>query len=342
MKSFMKLRMLSLAAAVMLMGTTAGAYAAPTTQNNGSACPTITNCGTLTSKCLTLVDCSSLINSLNTCAKPAGTEDKTNEAGTADNANLVYGLLTKSAQPNNCDTTTTTKAAAKEAAKPAASAPANETAQPENNAPANVQSDKTAGNTTNSCPVGVQNILNNFLNKCGWNLNINTFCPQTPVKETPAQPTTPTQPTKPTTPAQPTTPTKPTQPTTPTPSNQSFEQQVVNLVNEQRAANGLKPLTLNTKLSNVARLKSQDMHDNNYFSHTSPTYGSPFDMMKSFGISYRAAGENIAMGYATPEAVMNGWMNSPGHRANILNPSFTQIGVGYVASGHYWTQEFIG
>ena len=122
----------------------------------------------------------------------------------------------------------------------------------------------------------------------------------------------------------------------------SFEQQVVTLVNQQRAANGLAPLTLNIQLSNAARAKSQDMHDNKYFSHTSPTYGSPFDMLKKFGISYRTAGENIAMGYASPEAVVNGWMNSPGHRANILNASFTQIGVGYVADGNYWTQEFIG
>ena len=84
------------------------------------------------------------------------------------------------------------------------------------------------------------------------------------------------------------------------------------------------------------------MKDNQYFSHTSPTYGSPFDMMKRFGIAYRTAGENIAMGYQTPEAVVDGWMNSDGHRANILNASFTQIGVGYVADGHYWTQMFIG
>ncbi|NCB73749.1 MAG: hypothetical protein EOM51_03265 [Clostridia bacterium] len=124
--------------------------------------------------------------------------------------------------------------------------------------------------------------------------------------------------------------------------NESFEQQVLALVNEQRAAIGLSPLTLSTELSNVARVKSQDMSDNNYFSHTSPSYGSPFDMLKTFGISYRTAGENIAMGYATPQAVMNAWMNSAGHRANILNASFTQIGIGYVADGNYWTQEFIG
>ena len=150
---------------------------------------------------------------------------------------------------------------------------------------------------------------------------------------------------------------KPSESVTPTPSasttptsdsgsvsvdNQSFEQQVLELVNEQRAAIGLSPLTLSTELSNAARAKSQDMSDNNYFSHTSPSYGSPFDMLKSFGISYSTAGENIAMGYATPQAVMNAWMNSAGHRANILNSSFTQIGIGYVADGNYWTQEFIG
>lgn len=83
----------------------------------------------------------------------------------------------------------------------------------------------------------------------------------------------------------------------------------------------------------------------NYFDHTSPTYGSPFDMMKQFGISYRTAGENIAMGQTSPQQVMQGWMNSSGHRANILNSSFTQIGVGIAknAKGQYiWTQQFIG
>jgi uncharacterized protein YkwD len=84
------------------------------------------------------------------------------------------------------------------------------------------------------------------------------------------------------------------------------------------------------------------MVDKNYFSHTSPTYGSPFDMMKTFGITYHTAGENIAYGYPTPESVVNGWMNSEGHRKNILNSSFTEIGVGYVSNGNYWTQMFIG
>lgn len=122
----------------------------------------------------------------------------------------------------------------------------------------------------------------------------------------------------------------------------SFEQEVIRLVNEIRVENGLRELTYDWELARVARYKSQDMKDNKYFSHTSPVYGSPFQMMKSFGIKYRSAGENIAKGYATPQAVVDGWMNSPGHRANILNSSFTHIGVGYVADGKYWTQMFIG
>ena len=122
----------------------------------------------------------------------------------------------------------------------------------------------------------------------------------------------------------------------------SFEREVVQLVNEHRVQNGLQPLTENWELSRVARYKSQDMVDNRYFSHTSPTYGSPFQMIRAFGLSYRTAGENIAYGQRTPQAVVNAWMNSSGHRANILNASYTQIGVGYVANGHYWTQMFIG
>ena len=120
-----------------------------------------------------------------------------------------------------------------------------------------------------------------------------------------------------------------------------YEQEVIRLVNEIRAENGLKALTYDWELSRVARYKSQDMKDNGYFSHTSPVYGTPFQMIKNFGISYRSAGENIAKGYSTPQAVVNGWMNSSGHRANILNANYTHIGVGYVASGNYWTQMFI-
>ncbi|MGQ9024554.1 CAP domain-containing protein [Bacillus licheniformis] len=122
----------------------------------------------------------------------------------------------------------------------------------------------------------------------------------------------------------------------------AYEKEVVELTNAERKKQGLKPLTLDEKLSKVARTKSQDMKDNNYFDHNSPTYGSPFDMMKKFGITYRTAGENIAKGQKTPQEVVKAWMNSEDHRKNIMNPNFTHIGVGYVKDGNYWTQQFIG
>ncbi|QKY71813.1 CAP domain-containing protein [Lentibacillus sp. CBA3610] len=121
-----------------------------------------------------------------------------------------------------------------------------------------------------------------------------------------------------------------------------FEQQVVELTNQEREAQGLEPLKVDTELSKVAREKSRDMAISNYFSHDSPNYGSPFDMMKDFGISYQTAGENIAKGQTSPEQVVNGWMNSEGHRENIMNSDFTHIGVGYVEQGNHWTQQFIG
>lgn len=122
----------------------------------------------------------------------------------------------------------------------------------------------------------------------------------------------------------------------------AYEHEVVRLVNQIRQQNALNPLTENWQLSRVARYKSQDMVNKGYFSHTSPTYGSPSQMIKAFGLTFRTAGENIAYGYSTPQDVVNGWMNSIGHRANILNAAYTQIGVGYVANGNYWTQMFVG
>ncbi|MDZ5474021.1 SafA/ExsA family spore coat assembly protein [Bacillus sp. 31A1R] len=123
----------------------------------------------------------------------------------------------------------------------------------------------------------------------------------------------------------------------------NVEHQVIQLTNQERAKYGLKPLVADWQLSRVARYKSVDMRDKNYFSHTSPTYGSPFDMMRSFGISYRSAGENIAMGQRTPQEVVTAWMNSEGHRKNILSAGYTHIGVGYATGGKgpYWTQMFI-
>ncbi len=124
----------------------------------------------------------------------------------------------------------------------------------------------------------------------------------------------------------------------------SIEDEVIRLVNVQRANNGLPQLTKNWEASRVARYKSQDMIDKNYFAHMSPTYGSPFTMMQNFGLRFSAAAENIAYGQRTASEVMNSWMNSPGHRANILNRSFTHIGVGAAKASNgtlYWTQMFL-
>ncbi|KAB2333533.1 CAP domain-containing protein [Bacillus mesophilum] len=122
----------------------------------------------------------------------------------------------------------------------------------------------------------------------------------------------------------------------------AYEQQVLDLTNAERAKYGVPALKLDTELSKVAREKSNDMKAKGYFDHNSPTYGSPFDMMKQFGITYKTAGENIAMGQRSPQEVVTAWMNSEGHRKNILNANFTHLGVGHVADGNYWTQMFIG
>lgn len=122
-----------------------------------------------------------------------------------------------------------------------------------------------------------------------------------------------------------------------------IELEVVNLVNKERAKVGLKPLKIDEEVSKVAKLKSEDMKNKNYFNHTSPTYGTPFDMLKKFNIKYKRAGENIAKGQKTAKDVVEAWMNSEGHRRNILSNSFTHIGVGYAKKGNtpYWTQMFI-
>jgi uncharacterized YkwD family protein len=118
--------------------------------------------------------------------------------------------------------------------------------------------------------------------------------------------------------------------------------QVIDLTNAQRKKNGLPLLKADAALSKVAQTKTYDMETKHYFSHTSPTYGSPFDMMRDFGVTYRTAGENIAMGQPTAQEVVNAWMNSEGHRKNILSPNYTNIGVGFTQTGNYWSQMFIG
>jgi uncharacterized YkwD family protein len=121
-----------------------------------------------------------------------------------------------------------------------------------------------------------------------------------------------------------------------------YVQQVINLTNQQRTKNGLPALKADAQLSGVAQKKALDMQQNHYFSHTSPTYGSPFDMMRDFGVTYQAAGENIAQGQRTPQEVVTAWMNSEGHRENILSAKFTHIGVGFEQTGKNWSQMFIG
>lgn len=124
----------------------------------------------------------------------------------------------------------------------------------------------------------------------------------------------------------------------------AMEMQLVNLVNQERAKNGLQPLTIEMRIVKTARMKSQDMIANKYFGHQSPTYGSPFDLMKSQGVTYKNAGENLA-GAATVARAHTLLMNSSGHRANILNPKFTKIGIGILQGGPYGlmiTQHFIG
>ena len=122
------------------------------------------------------------------------------------------------------------------------------------------------------------------------------------------------------------------------------ELETFNLINQQRANNGLSALKVDSELQRVARIKAQDMVSNNYFAHESPTYGTPFNMMKNFGISYKTAGENIA-GNSSNSGAVTAWMNSSGHRANILNSSYNYTGLAVVSSPRYgkiYVQMFIG
>jgi len=124
----------------------------------------------------------------------------------------------------------------------------------------------------------------------------------------------------------------------------SIEDEIIRLVNVQRVNSGLQPLAYNWQAARVARYKSNDMITNNYFNHISPVYGSPFKMMESFGLKFSAGAENIAYGQRTAQEVMNSWMNSPGHKANILSKSYTQIGVGVAKKSNgtlYFTQLFL-
>ncbi|MBH0169831.1 MAG: CAP domain-containing protein [Bacillota bacterium] len=112
------------------------------------------------------------------------------------------------------------------------------------------------------------------------------------------------------------------------------EKQMLNLVNQEREKQGLPALKADPELTKVARVKAKDMIDNNYFDHNSPTYGSPFDMMKKFGVEYNTAGENLA-GNSSVDGAHTSLMNSQGHRENILKSEYTSVGIGVVDGGQY-------
>lgn len=188
-----------------------------------------------------------------------------------------------------------------------------------------------------------------------WQKLCNLPCIQKPIvpekPELPDEPEVPETPEKPESPNVPETPETPETPVVPeTPEVESnaseYEMKVLELVNAERAKYGLAALTWDNKLADVARAHSRDMAERNFFSHNNPDGKTPFDRIKAAGINYSSAGENIAAGQKTPEEVVEAWMNSEGHRANILNASFKKLGVGYVTSNQgyktYWTQNFIG
>lgn len=147
-------------------------------------------------------------------------------------------------------------------------------------------------------------------------------------------------------PGVPSVPSIPSVPSVPSVPNdiRALETEVIRLVNIERAKAGRPALIESNELSRVARIKSEDFVNNNYFGHNSPTYGSPFDMLRSFGITFTAGAENIARGQRTAAAAMNTWMNSSGHRANILSSTYNRIGVGVardINGNLFWVQMFI-
>lgn len=210
-----------------------------------------------------------------------------------------------------------------------------------------IQIASAAANTTEGN--SVQQSTNCKVYYYKWSNNNHKWTVKLPQASTPSKETPTTNNTTPTKPnnnqssqnEKPATPPTTSTPSTTTSDVNAFEQEVVKLTNAERTKAGLSPLQTDAKLMAAAREKSQDMQTNKYFSHTSPTFGSPFDRMKALGIAYKGAGENIAQGQRSPQEVVQAWMESPGHRANILNGKFTHIGVGYVKTGNYWTQQFI-
>ncbi|PJM96837.1 CAP domain-containing protein [Streptomyces sp. CB01373] len=160
----------------------------------------------------------------------------------------------------------------------------------------------------------------------------------------PTSPDSPASPAGPAAPAQPSAPDAgaPSEPTASKDTSASSEAtaRVVELVNSERSKVGCSALTVNDKLTKAAQAHSEDMAAHQNMSHTGSDGSNPGDRITRAGYSWQSYGENVAYGYATPEQVMAGWMGSPGHKANILNCSFKEIGVGLAQPGNYWTQEF--
>jgi uncharacterized protein YkwD len=166
--------------------------------------------------------------------------------------------------------------------------------------------------------------------------------PRPTASPTPTRPA-PTRPVPTATRPAPTRPAPTSSTAVPPPSSGGVTAQVVALTNAERAKAGCGPLAVDATLTSVAQAHSQDMASNNYFSHDSQDGRTPFARMTAAGYRYSTAAENIAAGQRTAQDVMTGWMNSPGHKANILNCALTQIGVGHATGGSYgvyWTQDF--
>lgn len=134
---------------------------------------------------------------------------------------------------------------------------------------------------------------------------------------------------------------EPTPVPVPPPTSQSAQNGVLELTNQYRAANGVAPLTLQPQLATAAQAFAQLMNDLVFFDHTSPDGTTVGQRLAAAGYNWRTYGENIAWGYRTPEDVMSGWIGSAGHRTNLLNAAFTEVGIGYVSgTSPYWVQDF--
>lgn len=317
----------------LLVSGSVGAYAASGNISSGSL-PTANNCpqnaavkvitASPNTSCPTSAGVSSAVQAALNQAK-ANTSCPTSGSKTAAANNTASANAVKSAQNAvNSSTPSANKSC------PTNSAVAGKSYRMNSNS-SNVYT-YAYGSNSGSCSQWINNILNSFYGKTSSGSTGTTGTTSKPAQSTAPAASKPAA-------------SKPAA-SQPTGSSYSaFQTEVVRLVNVERAKNGLGALSIDSTLMKTATVKSQDMARNNYFDHTSPTYGSPFDLMKQYGVSYRTAGENIAMGQTSPAQVMNGWMNSPGHRANILNGSYTKIGVGAVQNSngtYYWTQHFVG